>query len=341
MHILENVPLKLYSTMRLGGNASYVVDVKSKSEVRQAELWAEAKQLPVMMIGGGSNIIWRDDGFRGLLMVNKIPGFKKLAEDGDSMTIWIGAGKTWDKAVAETVALGLTGIEALSLIPGITGATPIQNVGAYGQEVSQTMVSLEAYDRFEKDFVTITNDQCAFSYRMSRFKSVDKGRFLITSVIFKLRKGNPVPPFYESVQSYFDEHGVTEYTPAALRKAVVAIRSAKLPDPAKVPNTGSFFANPIVDASVFKAIKKKHKEVVAWPHGKEFKLSAGWLIEAAGFKGKTDRATGMRVSEKQALVIINESAHHTSDLLDFRQKIMDAVQKEFGITLQQEPELVP
>ena len=239
MRILKNVSLKLYSTMRLGGTADFLTTAKSKEDLEEAEAWAEARELPLRVIGSGSNIVWRDEGFKGLLVVNKIRGFKKISEDHLSETYRIGAGEDWDTIVEQAAGLGLYGIEALSLVPGTAGATPVQNVGAYGQDISQTLVSLEAYDRMEKAFVVITNADCGFGYRTSRFKGIDNGRFLISSIDLKLQKMPATAPS-NSVQTYLEEHDISKRDPMTIRRAVIAIRKAKLPDPTKVANNGSF-----------------------------------------------------------------------------------------------------
>jgi UDP-N-acetylmuramate dehydrogenase len=283
------------------------------------------------------------------------------------------------------VAAGLTGIEALSLIPGSTGATPAQNVGAYGQEIAQTLVTLEAFDtqaavgtRADSDaqmndtntppgsaepagtFVTLRGSDCGFGYRTSRFKTADRGRFYITSITLQLTKGRPLPPFYPALQTYLEAHQITDYTPAAIRQAVIAIRTSKLPDPAVIHNTGSFFGNPIINSAEFAALLKTLTKTTAapasdnpedpalaayiphWPAGDgTVKLSAAWLIDQAGFKNYDDPATGMATWPQQSLVLVNKSARTTADLLQFKQKIIDAVQAKFNITLQQEPELLP
>jgi UDP-N-acetylmuramate dehydrogenase len=352
MNILENVSLKLYSTMRLGGTARYLCTAKTKTEVRQAEEWAEKRQLPIVMIGSGSNIIWRDDGYEGLVVVCKIPGFKKIAEDDESVTIWVGGGKMWNQTVSEAVAMGLSGIEALAYIPGTTGAAPVQNIGAYGQEISRTLISVEAYDRMQKEFVEIPNAACNFSYRSSRFKTTDKGRFLITSLKLKLSKEFLAPPHYRDLDAYFEEHKIKKFDPLIVRDAVIAIRTAKLPNPDKIANCGSFFGNPIIDREHFKHIATAYPSIKKPPKGwsqpphwvledGRVKISAGWLVEQAGFSAYSDPSTGMSIWPKQNLVLVNDKAHSTSDLLDFRQKILDKVQAMFGISLEQEPELLP
>jgi UDP-N-acetylmuramate dehydrogenase len=293
------------------------------------------------MIGDGSNIVWGDRGFNGLVLVNKIPGFTITERDEDEVYVQVGAGENWDRTVERTVKKGLHGIEALSLIPGTAGATPVQNVGAYGQEVSQTLVSIEAYDTKMEDFITIPAESCDFAYRSSRFKTKDRGRFLIVSLLFCLNKHVPKPPFYAALQAYFAEHKITVFSPQVIREAVIAIRSSKLPDPAKVANNGSFFANPIISHSHFDKIKDQYPDVPHWPlKDEKYKVSAAWLLETAGYKNFHDLRTGMATWHAQPLVLVNEKAESTADLLIFRNRIIDDVFHKFGIRLQQEPELV-
>lgn len=328
--------------MRLGGAAAYMVDVHDRHELQEAVAWAEAQGLPVLMIGQGSNIIWRDEGFPGLILVNKIMGFEEQFEDGEDYYVNVGAGEDWDGVVARTVERGMTGIEALSLIPGTAGATPVQNVGAYGQEISQTLVSVEVYDSQTKQVLNIQNMDCGFDYRTSRFKREDRGRFFITGVLLHLRHENPTPPFYSALQEYLDEHNVHEYTPAAIREAVIAIRRSKLPDPAVVANNGSFFANPIVDEGQFTFLQASNPDMPHWPTADgRVKIPAAWLVERAGFKDIHDAETGMATWPAQSLVLVNEAASSTAQLLRFKQKVIDAVRQKFTITLEQEPELLP
>ncbi len=342
MNILPDVSLTDYSTMGLGGKAAFLVAVTTRMEVLEALSWAQTRQLPAVMIGEGSNIVWRDEGFPGLVIVDKILGYEVYQEDEANVYLTIGSGEPWDSVVERSVAAGLTGIEALSLVPGTAGATPVQNVGAYGQEISQTLTTLVAFDTQARDFVTLRGDECGFGYRMSRFKTTDKGRFFITSITLHLMKANPQPPFYGALQTYLEAAKITTYTPAVIREAVITIRSSKLPDPAQVHNTGSFFANPIVNDAEYAYILDNFPDMPHWSVGNgSTKLSAAWLIEQAGFKDYYDADTGMATWPKQALVLINKNAKNTADLLRFRQKIIDAVQAKFNITLQQEPELLP
>lgn len=328
--------------MRLGGTARYAVEITSRQELADAIAWADSQSLPAIMIGSGSNIVWKDGEFPGLLIINKIMRFESFDEDGRNMYVTVGAGQPWDAVVGRTTADGLTGIEALSLIPGTTGATPVQNVGAYGQEISNSLVTVEAYDRQTKTFVNIPAMDCAFAYRTSRFKTTDKDRFFITAITLHLMRGLPEAPFYKAVQDYFTEHNIERPTPQILRDAVIAIRSAKLPDPAVVANNGSFFGNPTIDGNSLAQIQADFSDIPHWPAENDtYKIPAAWLIERAGFKDYHDEETGMATWPTQSLVFINEHAQSTADLLKFRQKIMDAVQAKFNITLEQEPELLP
>jgi len=346
LQIASNVSLTPYSTMRLGGKAAYATAVSSRQELAAAHQWATERQLPLLVIGSGSNIVWRDEGFPGLLVINKIMQFEAFNEDDTNTYVTIGAGENWDSAVARCVDMGLTGIEALSLIPGTAGATPVQNVGAYGQEIAQTLSSLEAYDTVEKRFLNIASQDCDFGYRSSRFKTTDRSRYLISAITLHLTKGNPQPPFYNALQGYLSEHNITDYTPQTIRQAVIAIRSAKLPDPTTVANNGSFFANPIVSEAAFTQILADFPNAPHWPASDKpgetnVKLPAAWLVEQAGFKDMHDAETGMATWAKQPLVLVNEHATSTAQLLAFKKKITDAVQAKFAITLEQEPELLP
>jgi UDP-N-acetylmuramate dehydrogenase len=342
--------------MGLGGPAAYLVEVTSHAELREALQWARAKALPTIMIGSGSNIIWQDAGFPGLVLIDKILGYETRQDDEIDPTkvyLTIGSGEPWDSVVERSVAAGLTGIEALSLIPGSTGATPVQNVGAYGQEIAQTLMTIEAFDTQASgtltdnnaqigDFVTLRGSDCGFGYRTSRFKMTDRGRFYITSITLQLTRGKLLPPFYGALQTYLEAHNITDYTPLAIRQAVIAIRNSKLPDPAIIHNTGSFFGNPIISDTEFAQLLKTNTYIPHWSAGEgAVKLSAAWLIEQAGFKAYDDPETGMATWPQQSLVLINKTAHTTADLLKFKQKIIDAVQGKFNITLQQEPELLP
>jgi UDP-N-acetylmuramate dehydrogenase len=340
MNINEQVNLKEHSTMRLGGVADFACDVKSREELVEAIRWAVAHELPYRVIGSGSNIIWSDDGFRGLLILNQIKQFSITPTDNETAEVIVGSGMNWDAFVAQTVDAGLSGVEAMSSIPGTCGATPIQNVGAYGQDISQTLVSVEAYDTSASQYVTILKSDCDFGYRTSRFNRVDRGRFLIVSLTFQLTKMAPIPPFYPPVTEYLETNKL-ETTAANIRIAVVAIRASKLPDPAQIGNSGSFFANPVISPELFETLHNQYDDIRFWEASDGVKISGAWLIEKSGFKDFHDGETGMATWTNQPLVIVNENALDTASLLKFKQKIVDAVQTKFGVTLQQEPELLP
>lgn len=342
MNIQENVSLSNHSTMRLGGPARYMIDITSSMELSEAVQWADSQNLPLLMIGGGSNIVWKDEGFPGVVLVNKIMRFETFDEDGRNVYVTVGAGENWDATVAHTTNDSLTGIEALSLIPGTAGATPVQNVGAYGQEIANTLTTVEAYDRQTKAFVNIPAMDCAFGYRTSRFKTTDKGRFFISAITLHLMRGLPEPPFYQPVADYLRERNIERPTPQNIRDAVIAIRSAKLPDPAQVANNGSFFANPVISEETLAQIQADYPTMPHWPaHEGHVKIPAAWLIEQAGFKDYHDTETGMATWPAQPLVFVNEHAKSTADLLVFRQKVTDTVASKFQIALVQEPELLP
>lgn len=335
-----NISLKDYSTMRLGGNADYLVDITSAGQIPKAIEWAEQNNLPVIMIGGGSNIIWKDEGFRGLVLVNKIAGYE-TQHQGEQSFITVGGGEPWDSVVARSILDELSGIEQLSLIPGTAGATPVQNVGAYGKEIADVLVSLQAYDNQAKKMVVMPKTDCGFGYRTSRFKTIDRGRFFITSITLSLTKNRPMPPYYAVLDNYLTQNNIKNPTSSQIRDAVIEIRSSKLPDPSIVANSGSFFANPIIDPKEFETVKAKFPAIKHWfTDDGRVKLSAGWMMEQLGLKGYKEPNTGMAVWDKQALVLVNESAPNTASLIAFRDAIIKVAQDKYGITLEQEPELI-
>jgi UDP-N-acetylmuramate dehydrogenase len=343
MKELQNVSLKDYSTMRLGGTAKYVAEVTNKEELQTALSWADEQSLPAIMIGDGSNIVWRDEGFNGLLIVSKIKRYEVIEREDGDVFVTVGSGENWDSVVERSVKSGFTGIEALSWIPGTAGATPVQNVGAYGQEIAEVFVSAEVYDRQTKSIIFLSKYDLEFGYRTSRLKTVDHGRFFIAAITLHLRKGNPEPPFYQVLERYLKERGIQEFTPQVIRDAVIKIRSSKLPDPKEVANNGSFFSNPVVDEGTLVQIQGTYPDVVFWrlDGGRGIKLSAAWLIEKVGFKDFHDPETGMATWAKQPLVLVNEKATSSQQLLVFKQKIVDTVKKKFEVTLKQEPEILP
>lgn len=336
MDIHTNIPLKNYTTMRLGGNARFMTEVHTADEVAEVCHNAKVQRLPLFILGGGSNVIVRDDGFNGIVVRNRIPGFDVISDEPGQTLIKIGAGENWDEVVKRTVDMNLSGIEAMSAIPGTAGAAPVQNVGAYGQEIADTLVSLTAYDIQTETFVTLVAADCGFSYRHSIFRGSAAGRYVIIDITLRLYKTAPAPPFYAAVQNYFDEHDITIYTAQIVRDAVIAIRKDKLPDPEITPNTGSFFKNAIVEDWQLVDLKKEYPDIPTYDMSDgRYKVPTGWLIEQTGLKGKT--LHGMRVHDKNALVLINESAKSYADLASARDEIMGAVRDQFRITIEQEP----
>ena len=337
----ENISLKGYSTMRLGGMAKYLQQINNINDIETALNRAESNKIAnVIMIGAGSNIIWQDSGYDGLVLVNNIKGVE-FQEQGDGSFLTIGAGEVWDDIVEQTTNKNLSGIEQLSLIPGLAGATPVQNVGAYGREIKDVLVCVQAYDKLEKKMVTIPKIDCDLDYRTSRFKTKVKGRFFITSVTLTLSNKPPMPPFYSAVQNYLNEHEIKQYTPTAIRQAVIDIRSNKLPDPREVANCGSFFTNPFIPRMQLEELKEQYPGIVYWDVSDDtVKISAAWMMEALGLKGYHEPTTGMAVWEKQPLVLVNERASSTASLIAFRDAILQAAKKKFDVDLVQEPEII-
>ncbi|HEY5267725.1 MAG TPA: UDP-N-acetylmuramate dehydrogenase [Candidatus Saccharimonadales bacterium] len=343
MNIRNNVSLKDYSTMKLGGETKFIVDINTSSELIEAITWAKTHALPYLIIGGGSNIFWKDEGFDGILLVNKIQGIQTKQISDHEYLITAGAGENWDKLVEKCTSDGLSGVEYLSLIPGSCGATPIQNIGAYGSDISKVLVSVEAYDTTTDKFVSISAEDCHLGYRDSRFKrGSDKNRFLITSVTIKLTNENPKPPYYPAIDEYLKNHSIDHVTPMIIREAVIDIRNSKLPDPKINPNNGSFFTNPIISKELFDRLKVTYSDIVSWPvNDNQLKISAGWLIEQIGYKDKYDLVTGIATWPRHSLTLVNKSAKTTSDLLSFKEQIVSKVKQKFDINLEQEPELLP
>ena len=336
MEVHTNIPLKNYTTMKLGGPARFMVEVRTPEEVIAIHRNAVSKNIPIFVLGGGSNVIARDEGFPGIVIRIRIPGFEVITDDINSTTIKIGAGENWDEIVKRTVDMHLSGIEAMSLIPGTAGAAPVQNVGAYGQEIADTLVSLEAYDSQTDTIVVLQNEACGFAYRDSIFRGREKGRYVITSITLKLSKSQPSPPFYDALQTYFDTHGITFFTQETVRDAVRAIRTEKLPDPTVRPNTGSFFKNAIIENWQLTDLRASFPDIKVFDMGGgRSKIPSGWLIEQSGMKGQL--LHGMRVHDKNALVLINESATGYADLAAARDEVIGAVRDKFRIQIEQEP----
>ena len=323
--------------MKIGGIASYVADATTREELQQLYKNAQIIQQPAYIIGGGSNLIAHDEGFNGVIIRNMIKGIEIVADDEDSTTIRAASGETWDDLVAMSVERNLLGIEAMSGIPGTVGAAPVQNIGAYGQELADTFVSLEAYDIKRDQFVELKWDDCGFSYRHSIFRGSAAGQYAIVSITIKLFKRTPQPPFYSSLQSYFNENNVKDnYTVQDVRDAVLTIRTTKLPNPKILPNSGSFFKNTIVESWKRDNMLETYGDIPSFQVDEtHYKIPAGWLIENVDLKGEI--LHGIKVHDDNAVVLINNSATGYSDLAAARDEIISAVRDKFQIVLEQEP----
>lgn len=336
MQIHTNIPLKNFVTMRLGGNARFMADAHTPQEVAELVMRAKSQQLVLHVLGSGSNTVVRDEGFAGLILRPLIKGIETVHENAGDITFKVGAGEIWDDFVNFTVEKNLIGIEALSGIPGTVGAAPVQNIGAYGQEVAETIISVDVYDMWTNTFVNLPTVDCGFGYRDSIFRSSAIDRYVITHVTFRLFKGAPQPPFYQGVQDYLDQHTITIYTSRIIRDAVLNIRREKLPDPKERPNCGSFFKNAVIEQWQYTQLIADYPDMPSYEMtASKRKVPTGWLIEKAGLKGQL--LHGMRIHDKNALVLINESATSYADLMAARNEIITGVRDTFHVEIEQEP----
>lgn len=334
----HNVELAPWTTLRLGGPARYFVEAGNEAELWEAVQEAERQGWPFAVLGGGSNLLVPDEGFPGLVIRMAMTG---VARDG--AVFQVGAGEDWNRFVDLTIASGCAGVECLAGIPGSVGATPVQNVGAYGQEVSQTVASLRALDRWTKTFLDLPATACGFGYRTSRFNSVDRDRFVITRVDFALRPHGAPCLEYAELRRWFESRGETA-TLASTAQAVRQVRAGKgMVLDASDPDTwsaGSYFKNPMVDAGRLEAVATvaavSVEQVPHWPAGERVKLSAAWLLERAGFcKGFLMGAAGL--STKHALALTNRGGARCADILALEEEIRRGVEARFGVLLEREP----
>jgi UDP-N-acetylmuramate dehydrogenase len=344
--IKKNVSLAEMTTLKIGGRAKFFVSAKSESEVVEAFQYAGENNLETFIIGGGSNVLIADEGFDGLVLQIALKGVSVDQKDNDSVFVKAQAGEDWDKLVAFCVEKNLQGIECLSGIPGFTGGTPVQNVGAYGQDVSETIVSVKCFDRKDQTFVELTNAECRFAYRTSVFNTSEKNRYVVTSVTFALESNTEPKIVYRDLQNYF---GDRKPTLQETRRAVLEIRAAKsmVIDAldANSKSVGSFFKNPIVSVEKFAEIEERAKSlgIENVPYfkadEKNVKIPAAWLIEASGFKkGYRKRTVGL--STKHTLAIVNLGNASASDVLDLKNEIQNKVKEKFDVELKPEPVFV-
>jgi UDP-N-acetylmuramate dehydrogenase len=340
LKIQKNKDLKKLTTFKIGGKAKYFIPVKNKKELKQACQFAKQKKLPIFTLGGGSNILISDKKLNALVikLVNKnlITKNNKLS----SILITAGSGIIWDDLVKKTINLNLQGLECLSGIPGSVGASPVQNIGAYGQEIKDSFYNLTAYNIKEEKFVNFNKKQLKFSYRHSIFKEKKyKNNYIIFSVTFKLHKNKQPSANYQSLQNYFIKKKINKPCLKDIRKAVLNIRKQRLEDPNKNPNAGSFFKNPIISFSKFSKLQKKYPNIPNFPEKNKIKMSAGWLIEQSGFKGK--KYKNVSVSSKNALIITNPQQQSTSkEIINLSIKIQKKVYKKFDIHINPEVQFI-
>jgi UDP-N-acetylmuramate dehydrogenase len=344
----EGVPLAPLTTIGIGGPARWFVEATSAAEVEQALAWAAEKALPTFVLGGGSNLLIADEGFPGLVLWVALRGVVE-EPDGDEVALRVAAGEPWDALVERAVAAGLAGFECLSGIPGSVGATPIQNVGAYGQDVAETVVDVEALSRSEGARRRFAAEECGFAYRDSVFKREERDRWVILGVTFRLRRGGPPALRYpELVRHLETERGVADL--ARVRQAVVALRRRKGmvldPDDADTRSDGSFFMNPVVGAAALDGVLGRvaarglaPEAMPRFPAGDATKLSAAWLIEQAGFR-KGHRHGGVGISSKHALALVNRGGGTAREVVELVREIRRRVEDAFGVRLVPEPNFV-
>lgn len=333
--ILENVSMAEHTTMRVGGPADFFLHVRSPEAIREACDWASRHSISIFVLGEGSNIVVNSEGLRRFVIKIDIKGLAKVSETRDSLTMKIGAGEHWDSIVERAVRLNLSGIEAMSGIPGTAGAAPVQNAGAYGQEIADTLVELTAFDTVNGDFVTLATSDCEFGYRTSMFKTTQSGRYIICSITLRLSKKSPKRPTYESLKRYLDEHGIDQPDVGQIRQGVLSVRARILPDPETVPNSGSFFESPIVTKEKLREIEVTYPNVPAFTYREGYKIPAGWIVEQCGFKGQEH--FGFRIWSHHALVITNPNGGTYSDLMRLVDLIVETVEQKFGLILEPEP----
>lgn len=328
----EFYPLRTHNTFGFDARARLAAHIRSESDLVSALSDPRAAELPVVVLGGGSNVVLTGD-LDACVLLMEIPGHD-IAEDDENWLVTAGAGENWHGVVSRTVAEGMPGLENLALIPGTAGAAPIQNIGAYGVELRERFARLRAYDRQTREFVTLDLDACAFGYRDSLFKHAGRDRYIITAVTLRLPKAwQPVLNYGELAREL---DGVASPTAAQVREAVIAIRSRKLPDPAQIGNAGSFFKNPVVEAGQRDALLAQNPALVSYPQPDgRYKLAAGWLIDQCGFKGMDDGAVG--VYGKQALVLVHHGGGTGAALLKLADRIADTVESRFGVRIEPEP----
>ncbi|HEX8812399.1 MAG TPA: UDP-N-acetylmuramate dehydrogenase [Terracidiphilus sp.] len=345
MLIEENKPLAPFTTLQVGGPARYFLEVRSEADIVEASEWAETHGLPIFILGGGSNLVVSDTGFNGLVLHIAVHG-REIIERGssDQVTFRVAAGEDWDRFVQSTVEANCAGIECLAGIPGTVGGTPVQNVGAYGQEVGSVIDHVRTFDLCERVFVEFSVAECGFAYRRSRFNASDKGRYVVTRVDFQLKRDGAPTLKYVDLQRLFAADA--KPTLVEVTAAVRRIRHSKgmllVEGDTDCRSAGSFFKNPIVPASTVERIAvvaDKTPPTFPADDAAHVKLPAAWLIEQAGYqKGYTRGVTG--ISSRHTLALINHGDATAAEILSFAEEVRVAVKARFDVSLEVEPVLV-
>src|SRR3989304_6956994 len=338
MEIQKNFPLKKINTFGIDVNAKYFVNVESEDQLRGIFSDSKYSNLHRLILGGGSNILLTRD-FSGLVIKVSIPGIKILEENEKSVFIEAGAGVVWHDLVSFSVKRNLGGIENLSLIPGTVGAAPIQNIGAYGQELKDSFYSLSAFNIKNHSTIEMNSAECKFGYRYSIFKNELREKFIITKVTLKLQKNPVLNIEYGNLNEELKKSGKESFSVKDVSDVICKIRQSKLPDPNFIGNAGSFFKNPEIPNPRFKILNEKFSGIIGHEiPGNKTKIAAAWLIEQCGWKGKRFGDAG--VYEKQALVLVNYSNAKGEEIFKLAEEIKESVQEKFGIFLQEEVRII-
>ncbi|MEX0967863.1 MAG: UDP-N-acetylmuramate dehydrogenase [Bacteroidia bacterium] len=338
MQIQENISLKRFNTFGIDVTTRYYAEVRTVPELQLLLRNEKYRAVPKLILGGGSNLLFTKD-YEGLVIRNCLEGIEKLKEDEEYVWIKAMSGEVWHSFVIYCIERGWGGIENLSLIPGTVGAAPMQNIGAYGVELRQTFEQLEAVRLEDGRLEIFDAESCRFGYRDSIFKNKAKGQYFIVSVSLRLAKKPEFNISYGAISRTLEEMGVKELTLSAVSEAVCSIRRSKLPDPAVLGNSGSFFKNPEIPDDQFNELKKKFPDIAGYAVGEgKTKVPAGWLIEQAGWKGKRIGETGAH--KDQALVLVNYGNATGEEIWQLARQIQRSVQEKFGIELQPEVNVV-
>ncbi len=343
MTLQENISLKKFNTFGIDASAKYFLEANSVSDIqnlldnKSSSPFRDGARL--LILGGGSNILFTKN-FDGVVLKNNLKGIELLKEDSENYFVKVGGGEVWHEFVLHCIKNNYAGVENLSLIPGSVGAAPIQNIGAYGVEQKETFHELEAIDLHENKKVVFKSSDCQFGYRDSVFKREAKGKYIITSVTFKLSKKPKYNTSYGAINQELEKMGVKEISISAISQAVCNIRRSKLPDPAIIGNAGSFFKNPVISNEKYESLKKEFPTVVAYLLDgisnpvQQYKLAAGWLVEQSGWKGKQFGNYG--VHKDQALVLVNYGNAKGNEVYELSGKILESVKEKFGVELERE-----